>query len=250
MIQSVDRAARVLHLLASGEPSLGLADIAAATGLAKPTVHGLLRTMTRTGLIQQDPATGRYGLGPRVLELGNAYLAGSRLRARSILPAARLAAEVGEKVWVGELVEDRVLVVHHEFRPDDTVAVLEVGATLPWYASALGHAIVAHADRVELTRLLAMPRPVLTARTRSGARVLRAALVAVRRDGVAHEDEEASVGDAAVAAPVFGAAGRVVGSLGVVGPVDRVRAPARRVSRLEQAVQRAAAAVSRDLGAR
>ena len=53
-------------------------------GLAKPTVHGLLRTLEAHELVAQDPDTGKYSLGPGVLQLGNAYLDGSDLRARSL----------------------------------------------------------------------------------------------------------------------------------------------------------------------
>ena len=63
MIQSVDRAARILHELGSGSPTLGVTELGARLGLAKPTVHGLLRTLEQSGLVSQDVATGRYSLG-------------------------------------------------------------------------------------------------------------------------------------------------------------------------------------------
>jgi len=83
MIQSVERAAQILGVLGSGTPRLGLTEIAERVGLAKPTVHGLLRTLEAHDLASQDPDTGKYSLGPGVLQLGNAYLDGSELRARS-----------------------------------------------------------------------------------------------------------------------------------------------------------------------
>ena len=67
MIQSVERAARLLAILGSGTPRLGLAEIASQVGLAKPTVHELLRTLKAQDLVSQDPDTGRYSLGPGVL---------------------------------------------------------------------------------------------------------------------------------------------------------------------------------------
>src|SRR6266576_299514 len=81
MIQSVQRAAQILAVLGSGTPRLGVTEIADRTGLAKPTVHGLLRTLEAHELVAQDPDTGKYSLGPGVLQLGNAYLDGSDLRA-------------------------------------------------------------------------------------------------------------------------------------------------------------------------
>ena len=74
MIQSVQRAAQILAVLGSGTPRLGVTEIADRVGLAKPTVHGLLRTLEAHELVAQDPDTGKYSLGPGVLQLGNAYL--------------------------------------------------------------------------------------------------------------------------------------------------------------------------------
>src|SRR5262249_51032396 len=74
MIQSVERAAGILAVLGSGTPRLGVTEIAERVGLAKPTVHGLLRTLVEHDLVVQDPASGKYSLGVGVLQLGNAYL--------------------------------------------------------------------------------------------------------------------------------------------------------------------------------
>jgi len=147
-IQSVDRAARILKALAAGSPRLGVSELAERLGLAKATVHGLLRTLERQDLVEQDPETGKYRLGPEMLQLGNAFLDHHELRGRSLVWADTLAERVGEAVRVGVLYGRKVLVVHHVFRPDDSVQILEVGASVPWHASALGkvHAAVLPAD--------------------------------------------------------------------------------------------------------
>ena len=121
MIQAVERAAAILGVLGSGTPRLGVTEIAGRVGLAKPTVYGLLRTLVEQGLVAQDPFTGKYSLGPGVLQLSNAYLDGSELRARSLPWAEALAKRSGEAVWVATLSGARVMVLHHVFRPDNTV---------------------------------------------------------------------------------------------------------------------------------
>src|SRR6202021_2064980 len=144
MIQSVQRAAQILGVLGSGTPRLGVTEIADRVGLAKPTVYGLLRTLEKHDLVVQDPDSGKYSLGPGVLQLGNAYLDGSELRARSLLWAEALAQRANEAGWGPALSGPQVIVLHHVFRPDNTVQILEVGAAIPWHACALGHAIVAY----------------------------------------------------------------------------------------------------------
>jgi DNA-binding IclR family transcriptional regulator len=248
MIQSVDRAARILAVLGAGPPRLGVTEIAARLGLAKPTVHGLLRTLEQHDLVAQDPDSGKYSLGSGVVSLGNSFLGGSELRARSLRWTDALAQRAGEAVWVAALSGFRVIVLHHVFRPDDTVQILEVGATIPWHACALGHAIVAHLPAAEQSQALATDLVPLTGQTKTSRAALSRALTQVRRGGYAVEDQEATVGDAGIAAPIFGRDAVVAGSVGVVGAVDRLlTAPARQ--ELTRAVQEAARAISRDLGA-
>jgi DNA-binding IclR family transcriptional regulator len=248
MIQSVERAAAILGALGSGTPRLGVTEIAERVGLAKPTVYGLLRTLVKHDLVEQDPLTGKYSLGPGVLQLGNAYLDGSELRARSLLWAESLAQRANEAVWVATLSGSRVIVLHHVFRPDNTVQILEVGAAIPWYACALGHAIIAHLPREELARIMADERTPLTGRTRTTRAALGQVLAQVRRRGYALEDQEATVGDAGIAAPIVNREGSVAGSIGLVGPAERLLAPTVR-DELVRSVVESARSISRDLGA-
>jgi DNA-binding IclR family transcriptional regulator len=248
MIQSVERAAAILTALGSGTPRLGVTEIADRVGLAKPTVYGLLRTLEKHDLVAQDPDTGKYSLGPGVLQLGNAFLDGSELRARSLLWAEALAQRAAEAVWVATLSGSRVIVLHHVFRPDNTVQILEVGAAIPWHACALGHAIAASLPETSRARLLAADRAPLTGRTKTTRAALGRALAQVRKQGYAIEDQEATVGDAGIAAAIVNREGAVAGSIGVVGPAERLLAVAVR-DELARVVTDSARSISRDLGA-
>jgi DNA-binding IclR family transcriptional regulator len=248
MIQSVERAAAILGALGSGTPRLGVTEIAERVGLAKPTVYGLLRTLEKHDLVVQDADSGKYSLGPGVLQLGNAYLDGSELRARSLLWAEALAQRASEAVWVATLSGSRVIVLHHVFRPDNTVQILEVGAAIPWHACALGHAIAAHLPATASARVMAADLMPLTGRTKTTRAALSRALAQVRKNGYAVEDQEATVGDAGVAAPIMNRHGTVAGAIGVLGPAERLLAPGTRED-LARAVMESARSVSRDLGA-
>src|SRR6516225_4015561 len=204
MIQSVQRAAQILSVRGSGAPRLGVTEIADQVGVGTPTGHGLLRTLEAHDLVAQDPDTGKYSLGPGVLQLGNAYLDGSDLRARSLRWAESLAQQANEAVWVATLSGSRVIVLHHVFRPDNTVQILEVGAAIPWHACALGHAIVASLPAAQRAQALSGDLVQLTGQTKTTRAALSRALAQVRQRGYAVEDQEATVGDAGIAAPVLG----------------------------------------------
>ena len=96
-IQSLERAAAMLRLLAGGERRLGLSDISSSLGLAKGTAHGILRTLQQEGFVEQDAASGRYQLGAELLRLGNSYLDVHELRARALVWTDDLARSSGEE---------------------------------------------------------------------------------------------------------------------------------------------------------
>jgi DNA-binding IclR family transcriptional regulator len=248
MVQSVARSIELLRVLAGAARGLGVTEAAERIGVAKPTAHALLRTLEAAQMVVQDRDSGKYRLGPALLELGNAYLETHELRARSVVWADTLAARVNEAVWVGVLSGDHVLVVHHAFRPEGAVQILEVGAVLPWHACALGKAIVAHVADAERTALLGGALPVLTGGTVTDRKKLAAQLDRVRSTGYALEDGEATIGDAGVAAPVFARDDGVAGAIGLVGPVERLLAPQARDG-YAVAVRDTARLLSRDLGA-
>jgi DNA-binding IclR family transcriptional regulator len=142
-VQSIERAAAVLRLLAAAPNGLGVADLGNALGLAKTTVHGILRTLHQVGFVEQDHSGAHYHLSDAFGRLGESYLDPNELRSRAINWADSLASRSGEVVRVGRLVEGKVVVVHHVFRPDDSDQNLDVGTTLPPHACALGKAVLA-----------------------------------------------------------------------------------------------------------
>lgn len=245
-IQSVDRAARILKVLASGPRRLGVSEIADRLGLTRPTVHGLLQTLAAHGFVEQDRDSDKYQLGAGLLQLGNSYLDLNELRARSLVHAERLAARADAAVRVGVMHGPSVVIVHHVFRPDSTLQILEVGAELPLHASALGKAMLAYAPDQAIDDLLSEPLARLTSRTLTSGGLAQE-LSAVRDRGFASEKDEAILGESSIAAAIFDHSGNAVGAIGVVGDTDRImpRGPARQLS---AAVSEAARAVSRELG--
>ncbi|NJC72236.1 IclR family transcriptional regulator [Planosporangium thailandense] len=249
LVQSIERAAAILRLLASSAGRLGVGEIARSLDLPKGTAHGILRTLQAVGFVEQDKTSGKYQLGAALLHLGTSYLDVNELRSRSINWADPLAARSGEAVRIGTLLEGKVLVVHHVFRPDDSLQTLDVGALLPLHATALGKVLLAYDASTAATVLRGELEPY-SRRTLVNPRALARALAAVRDAGWGAEVEEMTVGEAGIAAPIRGYGGLVVGAIGVSGAVERIcDTKGQPNPTLVAYVRDAARAVSRDLGA-
>jgi DNA-binding IclR family transcriptional regulator len=251
-VQSIERAAAILQVVAGSGGTLGVTDIAEAVGLAKTTTHSLLRTLLLVGFVEQDRTTGRYALGTALRRLGN-HLDVNELRARASNWTDALAARSGHAVRLASPVGEDVVVVHHVFRPDDSAQVLEVGRVLP-AGTALGRVLHAYSHPHTGHRAghanghgnghghghgngngHGVPSP--------------AELAEVRTRGWAAQRGEYEPGQAGIAAPVRGAGGLVVAALGVSGPWSALL-DARGVPRspVLGMVTEAAHAVSRELG--
>ena len=73
-IQSVAIATRFLNILAGASQELALGEIARRTGTGRSTAHRYLQSLVKEGLVQQDPSSGYYDLGPAALNIGIAAL--------------------------------------------------------------------------------------------------------------------------------------------------------------------------------
>jgi len=244
VIQSVDRAIRVLTAL-QGARRMSLSELATRLDLAPSTTHGIVRTLVEHGMVVQERGSSRYQLGPAVLRLGNVYLDTLELRSKTIPWAEDLARRTGMAVRTGVLLVDDVVIIHHEPRPDGSRQMPEVGIVIPVHVSALGKAMLAFlpddAERV----LASGPLRSMTGETLTSPADLRAQLDEVRATGIATEQDEAVIGESAIASPVFDSWGTAVGAIGVVVPSggDVSSHEAR------DAVRETARALSRELGA-
>ena len=102
-IQSVEVGGQLLLALAHQGRRMALKDLAREAGMAAAKAHPYLVSFSKLGLIEQDQATGWYGLGPLALQLGLMALqqADPVRVATTLMPelAQQLGHTVGVAVW-------------------------------------------------------------------------------------------------------------------------------------------------------
>jgi DNA-binding IclR family transcriptional regulator len=172
---------------------------------------------------------------------------GIDITARLAWLADMLTRKTGEAVWVGRLANGEIHIVHQAMHPRNPAQILDAGTVIPWHACALGHAIAAGFDAQAQETLLARPAQRLTGLTVTDPEKLRQALAVARDRGYAVEAHAATLGEAGIAAPVFGRSGQAIGAIGIVGPVERLLA-ADRLAGLAEAVRLTAWTLSQDMG--
>jgi len=215
-VAAVQRAVAVLDALAEETPDLGTNEIARRTGINPSTVSRLLATLAEAGFVEHVADSGRYRLGLRLLELGNAVLARIDLREIARAHLAALVAETGEGATLSAPGEHEAV----------TVDFVQSAASVQFVAR-LGRSSVAHATAVGKVYLACGgelpdgPLPPFTARTITDRSALAAEIARVRERGFAEAAGEREDDLNAIAAPIRGSRGELVAILGVQGPASR-----------------------------
>lgn len=204
-VQSLEIGMTILRAISDGHRAMMLKDIAAAVDMPPSKVHRYIVSLVRSGLVEQDPMSSRYDLGPFALSLG--LVAVDRLdRIKLGLTAiAALRDEINQTsalaVW-----SDNGPVIIRSLRPYRPITVNVVtGSALHLLTSASGRMFAAHLPRSTTEALIARERAIhsLPAELQSLSGI-EAMLAQVRADGFAIvSDYHLVPGVSAAAAPVF-----------------------------------------------
>jgi IclR family transcriptional regulator, pca regulon regulatory protein len=246
-LQTLERGLSVISAFAGRGPLLGLGELAALTGLSKPIVRRILLTLERLGYARANG--GRFGLTPKVLALGYAYLSSVRLTdvARPLME--ELTDELGVGTALAALDGAEVVYVDRVQRGRVTSINLAVGTRLPAHATSMGHVLLAYAAPADVEAALGSgPLPALTEWTLTDPAALRQRLVLVRERGWDAVDQELEIGRRSAAAPVFDSDGRAIAALSLSGGTLQYSME-RLISELVPPLRAVAAAISEALGA-
>lgn len=215
-IQSVEIGLGVLDALVGLGQASTLSAIAGASDMSASQAHRYLVSLIAVGMARQDPATGRYDLGPAALRLGLGALA--RIDAFRIADAAisDFAHRSERTVQLAALGPLGPTIVRWNVGRPPVMTSFNVGSVLPLLFSATGHAFLAFVPEAETDHLLA--REMKDSRTTPAE--VAALRARVRAQGFAHVEGTMIPGLRATAYPVFDLQGRAILTATALAPGD------------------------------
>src|SRR5215218_1407898 len=215
MLQTVDRALRLLLLFEEVDQEYRVGEIAAMLGVEKSGASRLAATLANRGFLERVPGSEAFRIGPELGRLGMLNVSSSHnLIELARRPMENLATETAETVNLARL-EDRKVV---NIAQVDGAHLVGVGDWVGWktepHATANGKVLLAFTENLS-------------------------------EHGSLQSPEEAFNG---VAVPVSDALGRCRASLSVSGPVYRM--PPARLPEIAVLCKKAAGEISASLGKR
>ncbi|WP_198349254.1 IclR family transcriptional regulator domain-containing protein [Ramlibacter pinisoli] len=238
---------QLLTLIAQGEGEFGVKDVAQGLDLAPSTAHRLLNLLLADGFVARSNLR-RYRIGPEFLRMARMALDGNDIVAAALEPMRAIVDACGETC---------LLAVYHPHRHTMSFVARVDSAnplryrvrmhgveTLAW--GATGRSILAFLPDPDIQQVIARAEISPGSGRKLSVTELKTDLAAIRARGYAVSRSQRITGAVGLSVPVYGEAGRMIGSLSVTVPEQRFRA--RDEARLGAALITASTDLSRALG--
>lgn len=208
-IQSIEVGGQLLLALAHHGRPMPLKDLAREAGMAPAKAHPYLVSFGKLGLVEQEPTTGRYGLGPLALQLGLISLQQYDPVRLATPLADELALATGHTVALAVWGNRGPTIVRVAEAPSPVHVAMRHGTVMSMRGTASGWLFAAYLPASDVAPLLAQ-EPALPG--------FDDELAEVRRRGLARAVDLSLPGVSALAVPVFDGRGAMVLSITAIGP--------------------------------
>jgi IclR family transcriptional regulator, pca regulon regulatory protein len=213
-IEALARGLDVIRAFEPNRPTMTLSEVAAATGLARPTARRMLLTLEELGYVRT--AQGGFALTPRVLELGMAYIGSTGIWDIVRPHMEQLVGRTGESSSLAQLDGSDIVYVARVAVPKIITLAVTIGTRFPALQTSLGKVLLAELPLDELERVLAEPsRSGITPLWQPKVEERDQVLYEVRTRGWALTDEHLAHGIRSIAAPVRDGTNHVIAALNV-----------------------------------
>ncbi len=221
--RSLTRVLGLFDALAKSKEGLSLAELNMALKSPKSSLLNLLRPLVTDGYLNCE--NGRYRLGASIFRLAGHIMSVWNFSSAYHRYLQELAARSHESVYMGvlDLVGRNITYVDAIESPHSVRFSVPIGAVRPLYPTAAGRVLLAFAEPTWLeeylrtTNLEAHTPSTIATRT-----ALREELERIRQTRLSVSLGELFAESAAIAAPVFGADGRIIGAIAIGAPVSRL----------------------------
>jgi IclR family acetate operon transcriptional repressor len=217
-VQSIERVFELLEVMADAGGRIGLSELAERSGVPKPTVHRLMRTLVPLGYVRQEPSRD-YALGPRLARLVDVS---TQLLGEWATPhLAKVVEQVGESANLSMLDGLYVMDVSQVAGRHAMRMVSELGSKAYPHCSAAGKAMLAQLPAERVTAIVEQTGlPRFTSATITDPAALHRELMSIRGHGYATDDEEQELGVRCVAVALPGTPVRA--AVSIAAPLTRM----------------------------
>ena len=215
---TVLKAFEILECFEDGSRELGIKELSLQVGMPPSSLHHIVNSLEYIGMVYQNEENKKYRMGPRCLEMSykSQHMAQYRQIAEKRMKA--LEQETGENVNLAIDEGDSVILIHkeecgHMLRPN-----FPLYTPFKSYKTGLGRVMLAEKSDAALERIYQENQKDIGMTREAFFKMVES----VRQNGYAYDDQVFCSGLRCIAAPIRGPGGRVLISVSVSAPMNRM----------------------------
>ncbi len=218
-VPGLQRGLRVLEALASERRPLSTTEIAKMLSLTRSSAFRLTYTLRHMGFLELAPGSKDFILGPRVLNIGFAYLSSKSIIETARPELERLRDNTNVSSHLGIRDGREVLYLSCAQTRSGFLSNMNVGARVPAYATPLGWLLLSDLRPREITKLFSSEDfEAFSPHTPKSIDELMTRVTDASRRGYVISNGLAEVGGSSVSAPIFDDTGNIIAAIDISGP--------------------------------
>jgi DNA-binding IclR family transcriptional regulator len=223
-LQIIDRVATILESISIFVEGVGIAELHRSSNLPKSTLHRILTGLMKHGYVMQNDDSKKYRLGPNFLILGANYLYQNDLRKIAAPYLKKLGQELCETVFLAIFQNELAICIDtYEVSRNNVTYFVRQGRVMPFNCTAAAKILLAY-QKEEVIKKLVVPKNMVknTEKSIIDPNLFIEHLKEIKEKGYSICKEEMEEGVMAIAAPIWDIKSRVIGSVAVLGSINRI----------------------------
>ena len=244
---SLRRGLQIVEIVAEMADPPTLSAIARESKLNRSTAYHILKALVEFGYLVQAPETHIYSLSAKLFRLTRRSWTVEQLAEIATPFLEKLGNLTGESSSLAVFRDGQVIIAAKQEQDSPLRVVQRIGESRPVHCTAVGKVLAAALSDQELEELIERTDfQKITPKTITSPDVFRKAMVKIRAEGAAFDDEEHIKGVRCLAAPIKDYSDKTRAALCVVGPKDNLSS--KRINKVKQDLFIIAAEFSERLG--
>jgi DNA-binding IclR family transcriptional regulator len=245
-VKSLSRGTLILRTLA--DRPMRPSDLSRELDTPWATIYRTVRGLTEEGMLQRDPDTGEYSVGPTLWALASSYIRDHAVLGVGLGHLEQLLPSIQGLLKVTERCDSEAVTLFAEQNPQvPAVRRIREQYRIPLHAASFGQVLLAYESADFIEAYLAQPLRGVSPKTMTEPSAVSDVLARIREQGYAVSRAELQSDNGSIAVPVFRKDGSVVAALSAILPLQLME-DSQVYEQQRQLLQAAAVTISESLG--
>ncbi|CCG05379.1 IclR family transcriptional regulator [Blastococcus saxobsidens] len=220
-VKSLSRGTRILRTLA--DRPMRPSDLSRELDAPWATIYRTVRGLTEEGMLQRDPDTGEYSVGPTLWALASSYIRDHAVLGVGLRHLEQLLPSIQGLLKLTERCDSEAVTLFAEQNPQvPAVRRIREQYRVPLHAVSFGQVLLAFESPEFVAAYLAEPLQRVSSRTVTDPDAMTTVLAQIREQGYAVSRAELQSDNGSIAVPVFRKDGSVAAAVSAVLPLQLI----------------------------